>query len=181
MKAFTDTNDRTWEITLNVAAMKRVRDAFRDAEHPENSVDLLDVLDGKLLERLSNDPILLCDILYLLIKPQADAQGITDEDFGAALGGDAIDDATTALLEELVNFSRRSRRAALRTLLAKIDQLEAKVSERVIAEIDSGRLDQMLEQELEQALNPSEVPGALPGAGSSSGSARASPASTPTP
>jgi len=168
MQSFKDTKDRPWEITINVSAIKRVRDVLH--------VDLLQVLDGGLVEKLSTDPVLLCDVIFVLIKPQADAKNVSDEEFGAALGGDAIDEATTALLEELVNFSRRSKREALRRLLQKINQLDEKASERVIAEIDSGRLDRMLEAELDRHLSPG-----VPGAGDSSGDARASPASTPTP
>ena len=40
----------------------------------------------------------------------AEKQKISDEDFGRGLGGDAIDSATTALLEELVDFFPQRRR-----------------------------------------------------------------------
>jgi len=165
MKTFKDTTDRTWNIMINVSAIKQVRSAL--------DVDLLGIIEGsKVLEKLIDDPVTLCDVLYVLIKPQADAQQVTDEEFGAALGGDVLEKAVEALLGELIDFFPQAKRAALRRLLEKIDQLEKKVADRVIAEIDSGRLDQMLEQELDRALRTP---------GSSSGSARASPASTRSP
>ena len=37
-------------------------------------MNLLEAVEGKLLERLVADPVLLCDMIYALCKPQADAQ-----------------------------------------------------------------------------------------------------------
>ena len=69
MKIFADNSARTWAITVNVAAVKRVRELLQ--------VNLLEIADqkGKLLERLVDDPCLLCDILFCLVKPEADAKG----------------------------------------------------------------------------------------------------------
>ena len=61
-------------------------------------------VDGTLLEKLINDPILLCDVIYCVCMEEADSRGVSDEDFGRAMAGDAIELATTALLEELVDF-----------------------------------------------------------------------------
>ena len=76
MKTFADNAGRTWAIAVNVTAIKRVKDLLQ--------VNLLEIADqkGKLLERLIDDPCLLCDILYSLVKPEADAKGISDEEFG---------------------------------------------------------------------------------------------------
>src|SRR5512147_3191300 len=92
MKTFADNAARTWAITVNVAAVKRVRELLQ--------VNLLEIADqkAKLLERLVDDPCLLCDILFCLVKPEADAKGVSDEDFGRSLGGDCLDAATDALL-----------------------------------------------------------------------------------
>ena len=83
MKTFIDNAGRTWTVAVNVDAIKRVRDLVQ--------VNLLEVIEGKLLERLISDPILLCDVIYCLCKPEADAKSVSDEDFGRAMAGDAID------------------------------------------------------------------------------------------
>ena len=44
MKTFSDNAGRTWTIQINVDAIKRVRDLV--------SINLLEVVDGKLLDRL---------------------------------------------------------------------------------------------------------------------------------
>ncbi len=98
MRTFTDNAGRTWTVAINVDAIKRVRDLL--------NVDLLEILDGKLIEKFYRDPVLLCDVVYAACKLEADAKGVTDEDFGRAMAGDAIEHATKALLEELVGFPR---------------------------------------------------------------------------
>jgi len=98
MRTFKDNAGRTWTVSITVDAIKRVRGLL--------DVDLLEVVGGKLIDRLITDPVLLCDIVYAVCKPEADAQSVSDEDFGRAMAGDAIEHATTALLEELVSFPR---------------------------------------------------------------------------
>ena len=88
MHTFNDTLGRTWTVTINVDAIRRVR-ALLD-------INLLDAIEGKLLERLVTDPVLLCDILFALVQPEAQAKNISDEDFGKSLGGDVLDHATSA-------------------------------------------------------------------------------------
>jgi hypothetical protein len=98
MKTFTDTAGRAWTIALSIDAVKRVKHLLH--------VDLLtpETGDPPVLTRLGTDIILLCDVIFVLVKPQADAAGVTDEEFGAALGGEAIMAAQTAFYEELILF-----------------------------------------------------------------------------
>jgi len=121
MKTFQDNAGRTWTVAVHVDALKRVRSLL--------DVNLLGVVEGNLLERLIADPVLLCDVVYVLCKPEADARGITDEEFGRAMAGDAIEHATTALLEELVDFFPLARRRLLQKALGKLKELEARALE----------------------------------------------------
>ena len=97
MKTFVDNAGRTWTVQVNIGTVKRVRDLVK--------VNLLEVIEGKLLEKLISDPILLCDVIYCLCQSEAETRNVTDVDFGRSMAGDAIEYATTALLEELVDFS----------------------------------------------------------------------------
>jgi hypothetical protein len=83
MRTFNDNAARSWTVQINVDAIKRVRDLVK--------VNLLEVVEGKLIEQLVSDPILLCDVIYAVCKPEADAKSVTDVDFGKAMAGDAID------------------------------------------------------------------------------------------
>jgi len=159
MKTFTDTTGRVWTVTINVNAIKRVR-ALID-------VDLLEVIEGTLLERLIRDPILLCDVVYAVCKPEADKLGVTDEEFGKAMAGDAIDQATKALLEELVGFSPSPQgRANLQRILETTWRMIEKAQEVIAARIDSGEIERAAEQLLATSSD-------------SSGSSPASAASSP--
>ena len=65
-----------------------------------------------LLTDLEDDLLLLVDVIYALVKPQADAQGVSDVDFGRALGGEAIAGAHEAFWRELADFFRSLKRPA---------------------------------------------------------------------
>src|SRR5690606_36486963 len=96
MRTFKDSEGREWAIAINVATARRVKDLA--------GVDLLSASDGKLLHELADDPMLLANVLWAIVQPQAQSREVSDEQFGQALGGESIDKATTALLQELVDF-----------------------------------------------------------------------------
>ena len=158
MRTFKDNADRAWTVNVNVDCIKRVRSLL--------DLDLLEAAEGKLLDRLVNDPVLLCDCIYCICKPEADAKGVSDEEFGRAMAGDAIDHATTALLEELVDFFPSPKRQVLRKALEKLKQLEKKAYQLVNQRLDSPQLERQLEAVFQEL-------------GDSSGSWPASSASTP--
>jgi hypothetical protein len=114
VKSFKDANGRDWTVAVTIDSIKRVRALC--------GVDLLKVVeDGcKLLRQLSDDAVLLVDVLYALCKPEADADGVSDAQFGAAMAGDAILDGFNAVVEDTTDFFPRARREQLRALLGKI-------------------------------------------------------------
>ncbi len=145
MRTFNDNAGRTWTIAINVDTIRRVRSLV--------SVDLLEAVEGKLIERLAGDPILLCDVIYVICKPEADSRSITDEDFGRSMAGDAIEHATTSLLEELVDFFPKSRRQLLSKALVKFRHLETKAIELVNQQLDDPLMEQKLMSQLEKRLS----------------------------
>jgi len=113
MTTFRDTAGRTWQISLTIDALKRVKSLLQ--------IDLTEPLQGEppLMTRLAIDVLLLCDVLFALIKPQADAAGVSDEVFGASLGGEAILAAQEALTQEWLDFFQNLRRTHLVTAIQK--------------------------------------------------------------
>lgn len=98
-------------VSVNVAGIKRIRQLL--------DVDLCDLpADPDLLQRLMTDDVLLVDCLYLLCKPQIDAAGLTDEEFGEALGAVGIEPAEQAFWDAITDFFRPPRRQALEDMLA---------------------------------------------------------------
>lgn len=138
MRTFKDNAGRTWTISLTVAAVKRVRDLAK--------IDLLDLANGRVLERLVADPVTLCDALYAACKPQADAEGITDEAFGEAMAGDAIEHASKALVEELIQFFPNAReRAALSRVVRTMDAAMDRARDTVERRLDGGEIERAIE------------------------------------
>lgn len=153
MKTFADNAGRIWTVQVNVDAIRRVRDLAK--------VDLLEIVEGKLIERLIGDPVLLCDVIYCVCKEQADAQNVTDVDFGRAMAGDVIEGATTALLEDLVDFFPQARRRLLTKALGKLRALEATALRAVEMRLDSPELEERLAEQLRQLGSSSGTPRAL--------------------
>jgi hypothetical protein len=151
MKTFNDNAGRTWTVAINVDAIKRVKSLL--------SVNLLDAVEGKLIEQLVSDPVLLCDVLYVLCKPEADTKQVTDEEFGRAMAGDAIDTATTCLLEELVDFFPQAKRQVLAKALAKLKTFQARAIQTASKRLDDPKLDRQLQQILETGELPEPTPG----------------------
>lgn len=148
MKSFTDNAGRSWTIAINVDAIKRVRGLL--------DVDLLEIVEGTLIEKLIRDPVLLCDVVYAVCKPEADARDVSDEDFGRAMAGDAIEHATSALLEELVGFSPSPRdRANLGRVLEATQKVMDKARNLIEQRINSGELERIAEQALANATHSS--------------------------
>jgi hypothetical protein len=142
MKTFTDSAGRTWTLALTIDAAKRVKSLL--------DVNLLELEAGDppLLTRLGTDVILLCDVIFALVKPQADAAGVSDQEFAAALGGDVVLAAQTAFYEELVDFFRKLGRGDL----AKAVDAQRRMIDLAVARIETrlGKLD--LEAAVETTL-----------------------------
>jgi len=147
MANFRDAENRVWQVTVTVATLRRVRELA--------SVDLAGLLDGELLDRLSSDPVLLADVLYAVCKPEADSRSVTAESFGEALAGDALDDATQALLEGLAGFFPKKRRAAAEKLIGAFRRVETKLLDAAMAKLDDPEIDARIERMISGASSTS--------------------------
>lgn len=138
MSSFTDSAGRSWTLRIDVSAIRRVRQAL--------DVDLLDLAGGPLLDRVAGDPVLLVDILYVLARGQADEQSVDAEAFGAAMVGDAIDGAVTAILETLADFFPSRKAALLRQVIDKGQTLAERLLARAEKRLADGDLDEAMEE-----------------------------------
>jgi hypothetical protein len=157
MKTFADSAGRTWTVSLTLDSVKRVRDLL--------GVNLLELDQGEppLLTRIGTDVILLCDMIFAILKPQADAAGVSDAEFGAALGGEVIMAAQKAFYEELVGFFRQLGRGDL----ARAVEAQQRMILLAVAAVERRIEGVDVEGEIEKTL------------GSWSGSSPASSGSTP--
>lgn len=110
MRTFKDNAGRTWSLSVDCDCVRRVRTAL--------NFNLVNADFKAMLDQLLGDPVFLCDVLYVVCKPEADRQNLSDVDFGRAMYGDCIEQGTMALLEELANFTPSHRdRARIQKLL----------------------------------------------------------------
>lgn len=157
MKTFNDNTGRSWTLSVTVGTIKRVRALC--------GVDLANIITleaGKqpkvdLLERLASDPVLLVDVLYAVCKPEADTRNISDEEFGRAMAGDAIEFATAALLDEVIDFFPEAKRRVFRKILDATRRFEIKSKQALTELLTDPELDGKIDAALEQLMNSSSA------------------------
>lgn len=130
-----------WQYTtrIDVVALQRVKTLA--------ALDLIALVRGQLANEMAADPIVLCEALWALIKPQADANGLTQEAFYRGLRGDVLAEATRALLEGVADFFPTRERELMMAALAKANEVREallQAQEAQLARIDPGSLTQSL-------------------------------------
>ena len=130
MKAFNDSKGNPWLIDITVSALRRIK-ALADMDLG----DFTAIVSGDLLKRLAADPVLLADVLYAALMPEAEKRGMTKDDFCDLIRGDAIEDATRALLESLADFFPKAQGAVLRQILAIASSETKKAMEDAAADL----------------------------------------------
>jgi hypothetical protein len=104
VKEFTTKDGRLWRIIYDLPTVKRIRDSMG-----------IDLLTREGLQQTCGSILDFATVLYVSIKPQADSQGIAEEDFLRSLEG-AHELAVDAWLAELEDFFRRVGKAGLANL-----------------------------------------------------------------
>jgi|688.fasta_scaffold65264_10 hypothetical protein len=132
MKEFKDDMGRTWTVHLSCASLKRV------AAHA--GFDIADITNGKALDLFGGNTTHLLDILWPLVKADAEKREIDIDSFGDGLRGDCMADAAAVLQEELLTFFPSQRRALMQKLLAKMEKVVAEASVELEKEIESVQL-----------------------------------------
>lgn len=162
MKSFNDNMSRTWVLTVNVGTIKRVR-----ALCGIDLANIISIENGKapkvdLLEQLANDPVLLVDVLYAVCKEQADSKNVSDEDFGRAMAGDAIEHATAALLDEIIDFFPEAKRQVFSKILSATRRFQSKTKQALTDMLNDPALDNQIDEALEKlaisSTNSPELP-----------------------
>lgn len=141
MASFFDTKGVSWHISLDIATASRVRGMCE-----------VNLLDTEEVLSLFSDPIKLVDVIYCVVKPQADSSAITDEEFGARLNCDQLEAAARAFEVALVDFFPSRRRAALELLFKKQREWSEMASKKAEEVIESDALDKMFQEGLNKTL-----------------------------
>lgn len=127
MPKFTDKTGRTWNVELDVYTVGRLRsDCGVDLKKGGTAEALGDLIFG--------DPEKTGQVLWTICEEQAGKISVSPEQFAKAMNGPAIQAATDALMEAIIDFFHRSQQAAaikskLPSLLGKVDQAATKAIE----------------------------------------------------
>jgi hypothetical protein len=128
VRSFKDVHGTTWDIAGTLGAFERVK--------TQTGVDLLDLpTTQKSLTQLG-DPFTLGHVLYQFCASQAESRGVSPEKFYDLFNADVLHEASTAILEEVVFFCRKSVRPALQMALEKAKAADEKVAEIVMARME---------------------------------------------
>ena len=174
MHSFRDTKNREWKIDINCDVIESVL-----AETQTNLLDLLDK-DSQLLTELTTFPPLVCKLVAATIREQLVEAKIDDKEFRRAMNGDALSEASDALLDELVLFCPKHSRNLRAAVLEKHREVQAAATDLAMAKIDDptikermiAAMDRRIERDLREALanledapDPASAPASSPTVG----------------
>ena len=151
MSLFTDSKGDEWLLEINCNQIDKVRSTL--------GIDLATVIDKKsnVLKLLAEDVVLLCNTLFLLCEKQAEHREVSDEEFGTRLVGDALENATNALLEGIADFFPSLRRRILKDLQKKSKAVTQIAETRVMDFLEKMTPEKIIEQLLQQPEPSSET------------------------
>jgi hypothetical protein len=130
MPNFTDALGRTWPLSVSYATCKRIQS--------QCDINLLDVAQiDQTIGRMRLDNLLVGDIVLCLCSAECTVRGISLDSFQDALDGEALDSASSALLEGLAHFFRRGQKGRLLTeMISKLKQMELTATNQALADIE---------------------------------------------
>ena len=160
-RTFTDYDGHTWSIEVTIPEVARVK--------KELGVLLLDLVDlkGELFQRITGDVIFLCDLLWVVCRPQAEQCQTTDEQFGRALRGDALEKALDALFLAVADFFPKERAALVISLHQRMSRYGQVAMELAAEKLNEATSDQQIQAAVLTALGLGESASVSP-AGSAS-------------
>jgi hypothetical protein len=126
MHAFRDAEGREWSVSVNVLTVKKLR------------VIGCDIMaeDGGGINVLASDPVALVESLWMICQEQAMKRGVTESMFFESLGGDALEQATEAMIGAIVDFFPSARKRLLQKAMDKSRVLKAEMIRRAEEKID---------------------------------------------
>lgn len=137
---------KTVDLSISAGSIELVKNQLK--------VSLVDLGSTGVIEKMMDDPLLLCNIIYLLCKRSCEEQKISAEDFAYGMEGEQIEAATKAFIEELINFLPPSKKTLLRQSLKMQETLNQKMVESSMAKMESlmGKMETMVDRELDKTM-----------------------------
>lgn len=128
MPTFKTADGREYIVRIDAP---KIRDVRTDLDVDLGALDF-----GPVAQRLSADPVLLVDVLWVLCRDQCNTANINAKQFGESLIGDTIDAAAEALVRARADFSP----TRMRSLILKTMETGNRIREKA-AQMATERLD----------------------------------------
>lgn len=149
MEIFRDLKGREWRLQITVGTVRKVRSVLK--------LDLYDVSSEGFIKVIVDDTEKLVDMFYLLLEDQAKELDVNEQSFAEGFGGDTIDEATTAFLNELTNFFPQSKREPAKKILAKTRKLVGMATEKLMQKVDQLDENEILDMAMESMNTQSKT------------------------
>lgn len=150
MQAFKDSSGRLWEVVVDHGRVMQLKALL--------AIDVYGMIKSGLssLADILGDIPQIINIAYVLCKDQADRLGVSDEQFGESLGGDALEDLIAAVQEAFIDFFPNRRHREMARAGLKIVTEMARSAALKTAQIKPELVAQMLLASLTSAPESSE-------------------------
>lgn len=126
MARFKDSSGQEWELSLSTGMLAKLRtDAAFVLTKQQAATQLAGLMD---------DPELFGRVLWVMVERQANERKIEPESFAFGLDGDAIERATTAMMEAAIDFFQRA--GVRQSAKAKLPAIFEKADREMNAEIE---------------------------------------------
>lgn len=140
MFIFKDKSGHEWDVTISVATAIRLK-------NEGHSILALEEQKAKGLRELFEDDLSILEWVWRVVKPQADAKGISQDAFFSALGGNSMGEARRKFLEAYADFTRSPAIRSALTELHKIDRRAEEETQRAM-----GKVAEFAQKELEKQV-----------------------------
>ena len=138
MASFQDRYGQKWAVEITVGTIRRAKTML--------GIDLYSLFDDNFagLQKLSANPAQLADVLFVCCKTQADAEKVTDEQFGEALAGDSLEAAGEAFVDAFLDFfPNRRAKQTLRKMMVKSREVQSLAMDAAEKELESLSVEQL--------------------------------------
>lgn len=141
---YTDTQGREWDLSLTVGSITNLAKFYRcDADK---------VLQEKVTEvMIRGSYIDLCTMFWGILKDQAKAHGVSQEQFMDFTPSD-WEELAKCLEEAILAFTRPGQRAALEASVAKVREMEAKVTDKAIETLNDPATEEQILNQVEAQM-----------------------------
>lgn len=106
MASFKDIGGQAWDVHIALGDLLRVKSRLKLSLINLTTEDRGADQASKDLDRLRSDLPLFCAVVFCLVSKQAEARGVTEDQFADLLDGPVVIEAISAIAEELVVFTQ---------------------------------------------------------------------------